>query len=202
MITNRNILNSIFILLSFVIEIPSFSMQPKMTDFFARSSLPSCVQKIDGPIDFESVPDAIEDEACGVNHASTGAISFTNRTETISYVIKYNFVAKGKKSQSAMPSGWKTCITFQAQDSKPRLHSEIAFLQFITDREDPSNFSIGGLLSQLMNLHRGYAVTIYIKNSSRAPCKPEEDWWGPGISCAAYLGQFKANKRIDIVTNL
>ncbi|MBE6446998.1 MAG: hypothetical protein E7015_00710 [Alphaproteobacteria bacterium] len=157
--------------------------------------------RMNGQIGFDRIPAPKEDYALGVKHASTGAIIVGEGTsEVVSFIILYNFVAKGKGSENAIQqvhSLWKTNMQFRAADGNPRLHSEISLLQFLTGAENPSRLS--GILGEIQRRYPGKNIKILIKNSKLKPCHTKDTLlFGPGIGCYEFIQDFQSRTGINV----
>lgn len=166
---------------------------------FANLNALDTLTKVDGAIGFDGIPSPIIDYALSVNHASTGAIIVGEGTsEVVSFVIPYNFVAKGKCSENAIQRGhptWKTNMQSYATDGNPRLHSEISLLQFLTGTEKPNRLS--GILGEIRTKYPRKSIKILIKNSRLTPCRTA-DSFGPGIGCSEFIQNFRLQTGVNI----
>jgi hypothetical protein len=141
-------------------------------------------RKLNRNITFMDIHDPVKNNALFVNHASKAAISFYNGSRYISYVCDLNFVARGGNyiGDLGIP-----CRTSEETSDKPRLHSEISFLQYVTEKDNPVD-EIRGILEQMLTYHPDEFVTIYIKNTNYPPCATIESG---KIPCRRYLWLFR-----------
>lgn len=146
--------------------------------------IPQDWRKLTRNITFADIHEPVKDSTLFVNHASKAAISFYNGTRYISYICDVNFVARGSSYRGTLGV---PCRTALEEAHKPRLHSEISFLQYITEEDEPAS-EIQGLLKQMLDYHSGESIIIYIKNTDYPPCATVED---SKISCRRYLWLFR-----------
>lgn len=169
-------------------------------NIFANLDALDTLTKIDGQIGFDRIPNPMEDGAIGVKHASTGGIIVGEGTSAVSFVIPYNFVAKGKSKENDIKRTHPTWITsrqYKVTNGKPRLHSEIALLQFLTGTEEPNHIS--GILEEIQTKYPEKNIKILIKNSRLKPCRTTDSYFGEGIGCCEFIQTFQQNTRVKIV---
>ncbi len=183
------------LLLILFFETPFFSFGMELPDGWNSN--------IDNGCCYALISDPICAKVFGVNHASTAAIRFkgtnpANRAiQYTTYVSTFNYVAKEasfrNKNFSKQNPSWTPSIIEGSQRSNelPLPHSEIAFLQDITENVDPANSIRSGFLGRLLAKHNGESVYIFIKNSCMLPCYSGS--WGKGIYCDKYLRTFCNN---------
>ena len=147
-------------------------------------TLPPGWRRLTRGITFEDINDPVKDSTLFVNHASKAAISFYNGARYISYICDINFIARGNAYKGNLG---RPCRAALEMAYKPRLHSEISFLQHITEEDEPGT-KIQGILEHMLSYHSSERIIIYIKNTTYPPCATQED---EKIPCREYLRLFR-----------
>ncbi len=137
------------------------------------------------------------------NQASRGGISFVKESdkkgitkcEAVTYISNKNFLAKAYNKDLNKGDNL-TCKhgSSKNSDGYPRWHSEIAFIQYLTELEDPANMGNYNFLNKFTEIKGDIKqIIILIRNSSLPPC-----FWDSStgidvkIKCLKYLTTFSS----------